>query len=585
MRRLALPLLVVVSALALTACPGSPSGSPPPAPAEDGAGSVFFADMTAESGVGHVYRNGEESGQAAILESLGGGVALFDYDGDGKLDVFLSGGGEFAGPDTKEIRGRSSKLYRNLGGWKFEDVTARVGLDVPLFYTHGAAVADCDNDGAPDLLVTGWGRVVLYHNEPDGRGGRRFADVTARAGLTGVRWATSAAFADLDGDGYPDLYGCQYVNWSWDNHPRCLDYARDEVPDVCPPKRFEALPHLLFCNNGDGTFRDVSAEAGLRKDGKGLGVVVVDVDGDGKPDVYVANDTVDNFLYLNRSAPGKLRLEESGQRSLTARDDNGVPNGSMGVAAADYDGSGRFSLFVTNYQHETHGLYRNRGGGLFHHASRPAGISAIGLVYVGFGTCFLDYDRDGAEDIAISNGHVVHIPPPPGEVRQRPVLFRNLRQPEDQPHQVRFANVADEAGPYFRGKHCGRGLAVGDLDNDGRPDLVVAHQNEPAALLRNVLDNGNHWLGVRLTGRGYRDAVGARLTLKVGGRKLVRTVLGGGSYLSACDSRVLYGLGPSDGPVRLTVRWPSGREHTYEDLASDRYWDLVEDRPPAKPGE
>src|SRR5262249_1203760 len=233
-------------------------------------------------------------------------------------------------------------------------VTKEVGLDQPLFYSHGAAAADYNNDGWPDLLVTGWGRLALFRNEPDAKGGRRFVEVTREAGLTDDPWGTSAAWADLDGDDYPDLYVCHYVDWSWVNHPRCAGYSPAFERDVCPPKAFAALPHKLYLNNRDGTFTDVSKEAGLRVErsdqeyGKGLGVLLVDVNGDRKPDIYVANDTVDNFLYLNESTPGKLRFQEVGVSAGVARDDNGVPNGSMGVDAADYDGTGRPSIWVTN---------------------------------------------------------------------------------------------------------------------------------------------------------------------------------------------------------------------------------------------
>jgi hypothetical protein len=575
--------LVVGFASLLTACRQSPSPSNPIDTSEpEPPASAYFMDRTPGSGIEHTYRNGEELGQAAILESLGGGVALIDYDNDGLLDIFLTGGGSFTGPDKKTITGLPCKLYRNLGGWKFEDVTAKVGLaDTQPFYTHGVAVADYDNDGWPDLLVTGWGRLQLLRNVSDENGGRKFIDVTSEARLASTSWSTSAAWADFDGDGFPDLYVSHYVDWSWANHPLCLDYKDAKLPDVCPPKKFNGLPDVVYRNRGDGTFEDVSQSAGLRPDGKGLGVIVVDVDDDGKPDVYVANDTVDNFLYLNRSEPGTIRFEEAALRTNTSRDDAGVPNGSMGLAAADYDGTGRFSLFVTNYQHEAHALYRNRGGGQFIYASRAAGITAIGLVYVGFGTWFIDFDRDGAEDIVIANGHVVHIPPPPGEVKQQPILFRNLRAPGQQPYQVRFANVADQAGPYFRSKHTGRGLAVGDLDNDGRPDLVISHQNEPVVVLQNILDNEHHWLGVRLSGKKYRDAVGARLTLEVGGQQLVRTLIGGGSYLSACDSRILFGLGPNQNPGKLTIRWPSGQQQVFDGLRADRYWQIREDKPKA----
>src|SRR5205807_2746350 len=284
-------------------------------------GPAWFRDMTPTSGLEFTYRNGVEADQFTILESLGGGVALIDYDGDGLLDVFVTGGGYFEG---KEIRGHSCKLYKNLGNWRFRDVTRDAGLDQPAFYTPGCAVADYDRDGWPDLLVTGWGRVALYHNEPvdpnDPRNGRRFVEVTARAGLHDASWSTSAAWADLDGDGYPDLYVCHYVDWSFAKHPRCI--GLDLVArDVCPPANFNALPHKLYRNNGNGTFTDISGPAGLHTNdadknfGKGMGVVVADLNGDGRPDIYVANDTSGNFLYLNRTRPaqqgtGVIKLED-----------------------------------------------------------------------------------------------------------------------------------------------------------------------------------------------------------------------------------------------------------------------------------
>jgi hypothetical protein len=403
--------------------------------------------------------------------------------------------------------------------------------------------------------------------------------MTEKAGLTDTLWSTSAAWADFNRDGFADVYICHYVNWSFKNHPHCKDFREGRLQDVCPPKQFEALPHIIYMNEGNGTFRQASEEAGLRPDGKGLGVIAVDVNDDGLTDIYVANDTVDNFLYLNQGAG---RFEEVGLISTVARDDNGTPNGSMGVDAGDYDGSGHFSLFVTNYQHEAHALYRNRGQGQFVYASRSGGISALGLIYVGFGTGFLDYDRDGAEDLFISNGHVVRYPPPPGELQQRPVLLRNLRQPGQKPHEIRFENVTDKAGPFFRGKYTGRGAAFGDLDNDGKIDLVLSHLNEPVVLLQGTLDDGHHWLGIELVGKPYRDAVGAKLTLEVGGQKLVRAVKGGGSYLSANDRRIVFGLGTQKQPGRLTVRWPSGKEQTWEGLACDRYWRLVEGEPQAQ---
>src|SRR5262249_21159238 len=350
-------------------CARGGQARPTPQPKDpDAPAAGWFRDVTDEAGVTAVYRNGEAADRYAILESLGGGVAVLDFDGDGRLDLFFPGGGWFDGPDRKQLRGLPPKLYRNLGGAKFPDATAAAGLDRladgrEWFYTHGAAVGDYDRDGWPDLLVTGYGRVALFHNEPDGAGGRRFREVTAAAGLLGPHfWSTSAAWGDLDGDGYPDLYLCQYVDWSNDNEPACPGYYPGILRDVCPPAECAARPHALYRNRGDGTFEDVTAAAGLRTDradrdyGKGLGVLLIDVDLDGRADVYVANDTTDNFLYLNRSTPGKLLFEERGLESGVARDGNGLPHRSMGVDAADYDRTRRPGLWVTSYENEFHAL-------------------------------------------------------------------------------------------------------------------------------------------------------------------------------------------------------------------------------------
>jgi hypothetical protein len=539
----------------------------------------YFRDVTASSGVQFRTRNGEDADQLTLLESLGCGVALIDFDGDGLLDIFLVGGGYFGGEDSRQILSHPCKLFRNLGGWKFEDVTVEAGLGRIDFYSHGCAVADYDRDGWPDLLVTGYGRLALFHNEPDGHGGRRFVEVTEAARLHDPRWNTSAAWADLDGDGYPDLYVCHYVDWSWTTHQVCRGDHGSVAADVCAPKSFRGVAHALYRNNRDGTFTDVSEEAGLRQGtseaGMGLGVVIVDVDGDGRPDVYAVNDTTRNFLYLNRSRPGQFRLQEVGLESGTAMGDRGQPDGSMGVDAADYDGSGRPSLWATTFENERHALYHNECEGervWFRYATRKARIWALGSRYVGFGTAFVDVDNDGWEDIVIANGHVRrHATRSP--LRQRALLLRN-------DGTAQFANITPQGGAYFRASHRGRGLAVGDLDNDGRPDLVISHLNAAAVVLRNdPRGDGvphHHWLGLELTGRASRDVAGARVVVEVGGRHLTRFAKGGGSYLSASDRRILVGLGGMDRVGRVTVKWPWGDEQQWEGLTADRYWRLAE---------
>jgi hypothetical protein len=596
-------LVLGATLLIVVACNSRPTTDD--APGANGAaadldlqGPDLFEEVTARSGVNYAYRNGEEKTHLAILESLGGGVALIDYDGDGLLDLFVCGGGYFDRTDaeykkdptrTPRILGHPCKLYRNLGGFKFQDVTKEVGLDrlaggQPWFYSHGVAVADYDRDGWPDLLVTGWGRVALFRNVPvdpaDPKKGRRFVDVSKEAGLdTGITWATSAAWADLDGDGWPDLYVCQYVNWSWGNHP--THKYDGKTYDVPPPKVFDGLMHKVYRNapvepndpSKGRRFVDVSKEAGLDrggKGGKGLGVIAVDVNLDGKPDVYVANDTVDNFLYMNRSTPGTIRFEEIGLLAGVAREGSGSATGSMGLGVGDPEGSGLPWLWVTCYENELHSLYRNvsdKKRVCFLYYTPASGIAAIGQKYVGWGTGFLDLDQHGWEDLFIANGHAIRYPT--GTTRsQKPVLLRN--------RNGKFTDITPRGGPYFHKPHLARGVALGDLDNDGKIDLVVSHMNEPVAILRNVARERNHWLGVRLVRADHADFVGARVILEAGGRKQTRFATGGGSYASSSDRRLVFGLGKTERIDKLVVFWPDGLRQEWTGLAPDRYHDLVQ---------
>ncbi|MFO0868789.1 MAG: CRTAC1 family protein [Pirellulales bacterium] len=565
---------LVVAGVGVGGC--GPAPAPPvsrlPEPASDRAASpsvpLRFAAVADASGIQFTYRNGEEANELAFIESVGGGAALFDYDGDGRLDVFLTGGGWFA---QQQVRGHPNRLYRNLGRMQFVDVTQETGLAERSFYSHGAAVSDFDRDGWPDLAVSGWGPVVLYRNEPHPAGGRQLVDVSQAAGFTEPLWGNSLAWGDLDGDGDPDLYVCQYGDWSFEkNHPTDC-FEKPPQRDICAPRRFQPLPHKLFRNDGQGKFVDVSRQVGLRTDGRGLGVVIADVNADGRPDLYVANDTDENFLYINRSTDGELRLEECGFLAGVARDDRGLPSGSMGADVLDFNRTGRPALVCTNYERELNALYRNDcrdGRELFHFCSQQAGLAAVGSVWVSWGTGIADFANRGWEDLFIANGHAVRYPMGDAPRQQRPLLFWN--------EAGRFREVGRDCGDYFRQPHNGRGVAPGDLDNDGRVDLVVSHINAPVEVLHNVSATGFHWLGIQLQGRDRRAIEGARVTLRVGDARLTRFAKGGGSFASSPDRRLLFGLGAAEWVEEVEIAWPWGERETLPGPAVDRYWVIEE---------
>ena len=518
-----------------------------------------FVDVTDHSGIVFTYRNGEEAGHFSILESLGGGAALFDYDTDGDLDLFLPGGGKF-GPN-RDILGLVPGLFRNEGDFRFTDVTHDAGFFDAAFYSHGAAAADYDQDGYPDLLVTGYGGLLLYHNQGDGT----FAEVAGVAGVVGDLWSSSAAWGDIDNDGDLDLYVANYVDWSFENDPYCPGTVPGQR-DICPPKTYEPLPDYYFSNNGDGTFRDDSQAVGLQDIGKGLGVLIGDFDNDGDADVYVANDTVPNFLYRN---DGSGYLEDYSMLSATALSDKGVAEGSMGVDLADFNLDGQLDLWVANYERESIGLYRNEGNCSFQYVSQSTGITAVDSLYVGWGTVFFDFDRDGDEDVVVSNGHVVRFPEN-APLRQRPLLFENQGG-------TRFENVAPAAGDYLTRQHMGRGLAMGDIDEDGDVDLVISHTNEPVALLSNESGNDNNWMSLRLIGTtSNRAAIGARIAIRSGGSRQWRQVKGGTSYASTHDPRVFVGFAQATVVDEVEIHWPSGLTQTLTGLPVNRVVTIIE---------
>lgn len=491
------------------------------------------------------YRNGSESQRNAILESLGGGVGVVDFDLDGALDLCFPGGGGFVG---ETIQGEASRLMRQQGPDLFEDVTEAALLNMGLHYSHGCAVADFNGDGFPDLLITGYGGLTLWVNLGDGT----FMDGTAEAGLDDTGWSSSAAWGDFNGDGVLDLYVTHYVNWSLANDPVCN--GPSGAADVCPPRRFEGVNDTLYLGQGDGTFVDASTPSGLVAGGKGLGVVAVDLDHDGDLDLYVANDTTPNFYYNNT---GNGIFREEGLASGLALDDMGTANGSMGLAILDYDGDRLPDLGVTNYEGELFALYRNLGGGVFQHSSRMTGLNRIGNLFVGFGCVAGDFNANGHEDIAIANGHVVHHPLN-APVKQLPLLLANRGS-------GKFERIEPAlAGDYFNTPSLGRGLATGDIDRDGLLDLVFVNTNDPAALLYNRSQkvaeaNRPRGLHLRLVGTASnRDALDAWGELETKEGNQVRHLSGGGSYLSTSELAFHWHWDSEVAPRQLIVHWPSG---------------------------
>jgi tetratricopeptide (TPR) repeat protein len=526
--------------------------------------ALSFVDDADRAGLTFVYNNGRST-ERQLPETMGCGVALLDYDGDGWLDVYVVQGGPFP-PQAGSLATNHDRLFRNLGQGQFNDVTAEVGLErCKGGYGHGVAVGDYDNDGRPDLFVTRWRSYALYHNT-----GGRFEDVTEPAGLGGDRdWPTSAAFADFDGDGDLDLYVCHYLKWD-SAHPKICTDAKTRQNFYCTPRDFEALPDHLFRNDG-GRFVDVSDQAGITaidKDGRGLGVLAADLDGDGKVDLFVANDMSANFFLFNR---GGLRFEDRAQAAGLAANADGGYQAGMGIACGDADGDGRLDLAVTNFYGESTTLFHNLGRGFFADRSAASGIAAVSKYLLGFGASFLDVDADGQLDLATANGHVND---------GRPFY------PYAMPAQLllgagggRFFDATEAASPAWTLPRVGRGLASGDLDNDGRIDLVLVAQDGPLAYLHNQV-SGGHWLGLKLEGTANnRDAIGARVSVLATGRTQVAQRFGGGSYASASDTRLHFGLGKADRVESVTVVWPSGRTDTYRDLPADNYVWLREGRP------
>jgi enediyne biosynthesis protein E4 len=512
-------------------------------------GPAWFTEMIDDSGVDFRHQTGTNF-EKPFPAANGSGVAALDYDLDGRCDLYFATGTPF--PIDPQQSETINRIYRNLGEWRFQDVTDRCGLG-HNGYSAGLAVGDYDADGFPDVYVTCYGANVLFHNRGDGT----FARVEASAGVDDPRWGTSAAFLDYDGDGGLDLYVCNYAQWTWESRQYCGDRVRN-VRIYCSPASVEPVADALYRNRGDGAFEDVTASCGAGGEPRrGQGVVAADLNDDGWIDLYVTNDLNPNSLLINR---GDGTFRDATELSGAGYDHRGRSQAGMGVDAADFNGDGRIDLFVTNFQAEHNTLYENLGGDLFQDVTHRYGLADASLPWVGWGTALADLDLNGALDAIVVNGHVDdnrHLLGQEAPYASPPLIWRQV--------QGRF-ELHPSAGSYFSGRYVARGLTLADLDGDGDLDLAITHQDDRPALLRNdcfsPANPARSAIAVRLIGtRSNRDAVGAVVTLRNETGAWVQPVKGGGSYLSAGELQQVFAL-PAGAAGSLEVRWPGGARST-----------------------
>ena len=525
-----------------------------------------FHDIAAASGVTGKNVYGGLLRKDYILETTGNGAAIFDYDGDGRNDIFIANGTHLDGQPGKP---GLPQLYHNDGNGHFTDVAARAGLKQEG-WGQGVCVGDYDNDGHPDLLLTYYGHNVLYRNRGDGT----FEDVTAKAHLpvTGTRYGSGCSFVDYDRDGKLDLFVANYVNLDLNKTPRPGQSGFCEwkgIPVMCGPRGLPLAQNILYHNNGDGTFTDVSQQAGILKPGGrySLGVVSADFDNDGWPDIYVACDMTPSLLFHNLH---NGTFEERGVEAGVAYNFDGALQAGMGIAVADYDGDGLLDIAKTNFSGDLTSLFHNDDGKFFTDVSREAGLGA--RQYLGWGTAFVDVDDDGWRDLVVANGHVY--PEVEGKqlgdtYLQPTILYHNL-------HNGRFKDETVHAGPAFQVNRPARGLAVGDLDGDGRPEILIVNMNSTPSLLKNDGPHG-HYLNISLTGtKSNRSAIGARVILTAGGRKQIDEVMSGGSYYSQNSFTLHFGLGEATRADKIEIRWPSGIDQILGTTPTDQTLKITE---------
>jgi hypothetical protein len=523
-------------------------------------------DITAKTGI--TFRHISDPEKKYIVESMSAGVLLLDYDRDGWLDIY------FTNSPTVEMANTGKKsrsaLYHNNHDGTFTDVTDKAGVAFPCF-AFGGAVGDFDNDGWPDMYVTCLGGNVLYRNNGDGT----FTDVTKQSGVTDGRWSTGAAFGDYDNDGFVDLAVANYVDFHLDDLPKFGSSPTCTYRGIavqCGPRGLKGAGDSLFHNNGDGTFSNVSKQAGV-EDARGfygMGLVWADFNNTGRPDLYIANDSTPNYLYKNE---GNAKFTEIGLESGTAVNEDGSEQGSMGIAIGDYNHTGRPSMLITNFANEYNILYRNDGDWNFQDASYKSGLAVPSLPGVKWGTTFADLDNDGWIDLLVVSGHVypqVDQVPAQGGYREPRSLSMNLGN-------EKFCDASEQAGPALMEKRVSRGLAVGDLFNSGNLDVVINDLDGPPSILRNRGIPGRHWISFELAGaKSNRMAIGARLKVVAGGMTQTDELHSGGSYLSQNDMRMHFGLGNATKIDTLEIRWPSGKVEALKDLEADKFYSILE---------
>ncbi len=530
-------------------------------------GAGHFVDATEQLGI-HFRQQASPTAKKYLPETMGSGVALFDYDNDGRLDIFLANGALITDPMPKGAIPRKdgpkywNRLYHQKSDGTFEDVTEKAGL-AGTGYSTGVAVGDYDNDGYEDIYVCGYGRSTLYHNNGDGT----FTDVTDAAGLAGSGWMTSAAWVDYDNDGRLDLVVARYMQWDFDDIV-CTDSKGER--GYCHPDMFKPASALLFHNDGGGKFHEVSHQAGIDKPGKGLGVAIADYNHDGRMDILIANDAIQQYLFHNR---GDGTFEEVGLAAGVGFDGDGRAFSGMGVDISDYNNDGWPDIFITDLAHQRFALFTNQKDGTFDYSTSIEGLAPISQLHSGWGARFMDYDNDGWKDLLIVQSHVmdtIQNTEPNLHYRESPALLHNEQG-------KKFVDVSADSGGVFHEQWAARGMAIGDIHNNGKLDAVVTQNDGPAHVLMNETENANHWIDLSLVGvKSNRDGIGAEVRVLTSAGEQFGTVTTTGSYQSSSDKRLHFGLGSAYFIREIDIRWPSGIRQVLKDQKADRILTITE---------